>query len=89
MASQLCTLDFTGSLQNCYQAKIQIKFCGFLHSRPIFYTVRLYVMTKMNGRCLKEWSLALFAVMSQNFILNLVNFDVEVYVDIQYKHYGY
>ena len=54
MASQLCTPDFTEFLQNCYQAKIQIKFCGFLHSRPIFYMVSLYVMTKMNGRCLKE-----------------------------------
>ena len=54
MASQLCTPDFTEFLQNCYQAKIQIKFYGFLHSRPIFYVVRLYVMTKTNGRCLKE-----------------------------------
>ena len=54
MTSQLCTPDFTEFLQNCYQAKIQIKFYGFLHSRPIFYVVRLYVMTKRNGRCLKE-----------------------------------
>ena len=68
MVSQLCTLDFTEFLQNCYQAKIQIKFYGFLHHRPIFYVVRLYVMTKMNGRCLKGRPLALFAVMSQNFI---------------------
>ena len=29
MASQLCTPDFTKFLQNCYQAKIQIKFYGF------------------------------------------------------------
>ena len=43
--------------------------------------VRLYVMTKMDGGCLNECSLALFAVMSQNFILlNLVNFDVVVYM---------
>ena len=48
MVSQLCTLDFTEFLQNCYQAKIWIKFYGFLHSGPIFYMVRLYVMTKMN-----------------------------------------
>ena len=54
MVSQLCTLDFTEFLQNSYQAKIQIKFYGFLQSRPIIYTVRLYVMTKMNDRCLKE-----------------------------------
>ena len=54
MASQLCTPAFTEYLQDCYQAKIQIKFYGFLHSRPIFYAVRLYVMTKMNGGCLKE-----------------------------------
>ena len=54
MVSPLCTLDFTEFLQNCYQAKIQIKFYGFLHSRPIFYAVRLYVMTKTNDRCLKE-----------------------------------
>ena len=44
------------------------KILCFLHSRPIFYAVRLYVMTKTNGRCLKEWSLALFAMMGQNFI---------------------
>ena len=47
MVSQLCTPDFTEFLQNCYQAKIQIKLYGF-------YIVDLYVMTKTNGRCLKE-----------------------------------
>ena len=54
MASQLCTPAFTEFLQNCYQAKIQIKFCGFYILDLFFYVVRLYVMTKMNGRCLKE-----------------------------------
>ena len=30
------------------------KILQFLHHRPIFYVVSLYVMTKTNGRCLKE-----------------------------------
>ena len=55
MGSQLCTqilLIFTKPVtrQNLYKKK----FYGVLHSGPIFYTVRLYVMTKMNGGCLKE-----------------------------------
>ena len=61
--------DFIEFLQNLLPGKIYKKFFyGVLHSRPIFYMVRLYVMTKTNSRCLKEWSLALFAMMSQNFI---------------------
>ena len=41
-------------LQNCNQAKIQVKFYGFYIVDLFFMLVRLYVMTKMNGRCLKE-----------------------------------
>ena len=29
-------------------------FYGVLHSRPIFYVVRLYVMTKTDGESLNE-----------------------------------
>ena len=41
-------------LQKLLPGKNSDKILQFLHSRPIFYVVRLYVMTKMNGRCLKE-----------------------------------
>ena len=44
------------------------KILWILQHRPIFYVVRLYVMTEMNGRCLKERPLALCAMMSQNYI---------------------
>ena len=46
--------DFIEILQNLLPGKIYKKFYGVLHSRPIFYAVRLYVMTKTNGGCLKE-----------------------------------
>ena len=52
MDSQLCTQIFTGIFTKIVAR--QKKFYGVLHSRPIFYVVRLYVMTKMNGGCLKE-----------------------------------
>ena len=60
--------DFIEILQNLLPGKIYKKFYSVLHSRLIFYVVRQYVMTNTNGGCLKEWSLAPFAVMSQNFI---------------------
>ena len=68
MVSPLCTLDFTEFLAMLLSGKNSVKILRFLPSGPIFYAVRLYVMTKMNGRCLKEWPLALFAMMSQHFI---------------------
>ena len=46
--------DFIAFLQNLLPGKIYKKFYSVLHSGPIFYAVRQYVMTKMNGRCLKE-----------------------------------
>ena len=79
MASQLCTPDFTGFLQNCYQAKIQKKFCGFLHSRPF-----LHGQTVCHDQ--NRWQMPERMITSTicrdepKFYLNLVNFDVEVYV---------
>ena len=52
--SQLCTLILLNFYKTCCQAKIFKKFYGVLHSGPIFYVVKLYVMTKTNGGCLKE-----------------------------------
>ena len=88
MTSQLCTPDFTEFLQNCYQAKIQIKFYGFLHSRPIFYS-----------HDQNEWQMPERMITSTichdepKFYLNLVNFDIEVYMtyninamDINVRH---
>ena len=54
MASLLCTLDFTEYLMELLPGKNSDKILRILHHRPIFYAVKLYVMTKMNGRCLKE-----------------------------------
>ena len=68
MNGQLCTLFLICFSKTCCLAKVIKNFYGVLHSRPIFYTFRLHVMTKTHGRCLNEWPLALFAVMSQNFI---------------------
>ena len=34
--------------------KVTVSFYGVLHSRPIFYVVRLHVMTKTHGGCLNE-----------------------------------
>ena len=79
MASRLCTPDFTEFLQNCYQAKIQIKCYGSLHSRPIFYVIRLC-------HDQNEWQMPERMITSTicrdepKFYLNLVSFDVVVYV---------
>ena len=54
MVSLLCTLDFTEFLTKQLPGKNSDKILWILPRRPIFYAVRLYVMTKMNGRCLKE-----------------------------------
>ena len=54
MVSLLCTLDFTEFLMKLLLGKNLDKILWILHRRPIFYVVRLYVMTKMNDRCLKE-----------------------------------
>ena len=80
MVGQLCTLFLLCFSKTCCLAKLIKNFYGVLHSRPIFYAVRLHVMTKTDGRCLNEWSLALFAVMSPKFYLNLMHFDVVVYM---------
>ena len=50
MASLLCTPAFTEFLMRLLPGKNSVKILRFLHRRPIFYAVRLYVMTKMNGR---------------------------------------
>ena len=47
-------LIFTEFLMKLLPGKNSDKILWILHHRPIFYAVRLYVMTKMNGRCLKE-----------------------------------
>ena len=54
MVSPLCTPDFTEFFAKLLAGKNSDKILWFLHSRPIFYMGRLYVMTKTNGRCLKE-----------------------------------
>ena len=54
MVGQLRTLILLCFNETCCQAKFIKKFYDVLHSRPIFYTVRLYVMTKMDGGCLNE-----------------------------------
>ena len=54
MVSLLCTLDFTEFLMKLLLGKNSDKILQILHRRPIFYAVRLYVMTKVNGRCLKK-----------------------------------
>ena len=54
MVGLLCTLDFTEFLMKLLAGKNLDKILWILHHRPIFYAVRLYVMTKMNGGCLKE-----------------------------------
>ena len=53
MVSLLCTPDFTEFLVMLLPGKNSVKILWFLPSRPIFYVVRLYVMTKADGRCLK------------------------------------
>ena len=68
MTSQLCTQIILNFYTPVARQKFYELFYGVVHSGPIFYVVRLYVMTKTNGGCLKEWLLAPFAVMSQNFI---------------------
>ena len=77
MVSQLCTLDFTEFLENCYQAKIQIKFYGFLHSRPIFYVVRLYVTDQNEWQMPERMITSTICCDEPKFYLNLVNFDIE------------
>ena len=78
MVSLLCTPDFTEIFaKTVTEAKIQIKFYSFLHCRPIFYAVRLYVMTKMNGRCLKEMTTSTMCHDEPKLYLNLVNFNIE------------
>ena len=81
MASQLCTPAFTESLQNCYQAKNSDKiFMVFLHSRPSFYVVRLYVMTKTKWQIPERMITSTICCDEPKLYLNLVNFDIEVYV---------
>ena len=38
----------------CQPGGDELKHDSVLHSRPIFYAVRLYVMTKTDGGCLNE-----------------------------------
>ena len=54
MGSQLCTQILLNFYKTCCQAKFIKNFYSVLHSGPIFYTVRLYVMNKTSGGCLKE-----------------------------------
>ena len=54
MDGQLCTLILLCFNETCCQAKFIKKIYSVLHSRPVFYVVRLYVMTKTNGGCLNE-----------------------------------
>ena len=49
MVSPLCTSDFTEFSIKLLPGKNSDKILQFLHRRPIFYVVRLYVMTKMNA----------------------------------------
>ena len=54
MVGQLCTLFSICFSKTCCLAKLIKNFYGVLHSRLIFYMVRLHVMTKMHGGCLNE-----------------------------------
>ena len=70
--------DFTELLQNLLPGKnLEKIFYGVLHSRPIFYAVRLYVMTKTNGQMPERMITSTICHDEPKFYLNLVNFDVE------------
>ena len=77
MVSLLCTLDFTEFLTKLLPSKNSDKILWILHHRPIFYVVRLYVMTKGNGRLPERVTTSTMCHDELKLYLNLVNFNIE------------
>ena len=53
------------------------KILQFLHRRPIFYVVRLYVMTKNEWQMPEQMTISTMCHDEPKFYLNLVNFSIE------------
>ena len=68
--------NFTELFMKLLPGKNSDKILQVLQCRPIFYAVRLYVMTKMDGTC-QKLTTSTMCHDEPKFYVNLVNFSVE------------